>query len=300
MSEKKSPDMNVRPCAEGVCLTRGNDEVYAVRNERREIAVRVSTRRKTAFEIFRHIPFVRGCVRLIDGPAALLKAMKVSGRMGPLRAVGGSKVMRRVTGAFRSTPLAVNGFFNAIGLLIMLPLLLIGLPMALGVGLNAVNTPRFLINGICSVVRALALFPCVYMIARLSVMQRLCMYRTAGAKAVNALKRNENATINDIEAASVFMPMCVGVFWLLSLAVFMIVFAYLPVMAWYVEIPVRVLALFGVAAVFNEIVRLMELSESLSGRVIRGMQLLFTVEPTEPILDVARCAMEELRNCRKK
>ena len=187
---------------------------------------------------------------------------------------------------------------TAILLPMILQLLLVLLPMGLGEALARAGQPRALCNGVACAVRVLCVFPASFLVCRLKLIDRMCMYRGATAKVKNAaIQYGMELTHEQAVLSSRITLESDGAFLLLTVAVAFILFSCVsPGSALYGPHGRLLLTLLA-AGIVNELVRPLERAKSGSmlyeaGRPYRALQRLFTIEPHNQMIEVAVCAWQ--------
>lgn len=299
---KRTPALRGTPVTEGVRLEVGTASACAVRTESRDIAVRV----RQSNHIFRGalgwLPFVRGVLRFFGAVGDLVGGIHEAGALGPQQSLHGRGFARRFAGLFRTTPQTMA----ALGTALMLPLILaatmLGLPyLAERVLTRYWAMPRSVLNGLCCAVRVLAVPLAAALICRLKLLDRLCMYRGAMAKVINAVQtRGVDFTHEQAVLCSRLTGESDGAFVLLTLMLTVLCCGLLsPGMLLYGPVG-RVAVLVGVSALLNEILRPLEKAPLGSIRSelrlpLMALQYVFTIEPHNQMIEVAICAWQAAR-----
>ncbi|MBE5808409.1 MAG: DUF1385 domain-containing protein, partial [Clostridiales bacterium] len=225
-------------------------------------------------------------------------ALNESGELEPQKSLHGRGVSRSLARLFRTTPQAMAALCTTILMPLVMVLALVVLPQLSGLAMTAAGQPRAIANGVACAVRILGLFLGTFLIGRLKLIDRLCMYRGASAKVANAYRVN-GAELTHEQA--VLSPRITsesdGAFLLLSLAVSFIVFAVIAPGSPLYGPAGRVIALLATAGAVNELVRPLERAKPDSlvfalGRPYRALQHLFTIEPHNQMIEVAICALQ--------
>ena len=175
------------PIAEGIRFQIGEAAVYAVRNEQKDISVRV--RRESQFfrNLFNRIPLVRGVARLLRAGGLMLRGFSQASQMHPQSVIRGGSFTQGFAELFRTTPQTLCALLTGLLIPVILGVCMIGLPMLVEYGLMMIeDLPRFAVNTVCCMFRIGGAVLSICLIARLKVVNRLCMYRGAVGKVINA------------------------------------------------------------------------------------------------------------------
>ena len=179
--------LRATPVAEGVRFEYGTATACAVRNRRRDITVHVFQEGRTFRNVLQRIPFVRGAARLFFSVGALFTGLNESAALKPRTAYRGSAFTREFARLFRIHPQSIAAFFSALGVIAVLLSMLMGLPMLVErILLLIPGLPRMAVNIVCCMFRMLGVLLSIFMICRLKIINRLCMYRGAAGKVINA------------------------------------------------------------------------------------------------------------------
>ena len=285
------------PIAEGVRFQIGEAAVFAVRNEQKDIAVRV--RRKTQFfrNLFGKIPFVRGIVRLLTAALRMFSGLNEAAGMNPQTAVRGGRFSRKLAGLFSTTPQTLFALLTGLAIPIVFLLSVIGLPMLAETLLMMIeDVPRFAVNAVCCMFRIGGALLGLCLVCRLRLLNRLCMYRGAVSKVTNAYEAyGANLTHEEALLSSRLTDSSDGAFAIVVMILSMIAFACIRVDDIGVQIAVRLGIIMASAAVSNELILPLERAKPDSlGAALRkpliALQHIFTIEPHNQMIEVAVCA----------
>jgi len=294
---RKFKRITASPVVEGVRFEIGKVQAYAVRNESGDITVRVSRTSRFLHNLTGWIPFLRGVVRLFSALSGLTGGLRESGRMDPQDSIRGNRFTRGFASLFRTTPQVLSGLFCVLMIPLILAATLLGLPLLAEWGLMQFEElPRYVINAVCCLFRIVGTLLSVYWICRLRIFRRLCMYRGAAGKVLNAYRAcgsglsHENAVLS-----SRLTDKSDGIFMILTVITSMIVFACVRVDGTWLQLAFRIGTLLASAAVVNEILRPLEHAGPDSFRShlrkpLWCLQHLFTLEPQNAMIEVAVCA----------
>ena len=297
MSNYRSSRIACTPTAEGVRMKIGHASVCAVRNEQRDITVQVHREGHFLRRLFGRIPLVRGVVRMFSAFEDFFSAMSEAADLKPQSAIRGSSGVQTFASLFRTTPQSLAALLS--GLLIPIILLgcLVGIPACVEWALMQFEgLPRFAMNAICCGFRIAAALLAIHLVCRLKVVNRLCMYRGACSKVLNAHHvHGENLTHEDALLSSRLTARSDGAFLIVVLIVSLIGFTLFRIDAVGMLLAYRIGVMLAAAAVTNEFIRPLERARAGSlGAKLRAplvwLQHLFTIEPHNQMIEVAVCA----------
>lgn len=295
------------PVAEGARFQAGNYIAFAVRNQNKDLSVRVRKERRPLRRVMRRIPFVRGMLRLWTSIFGFLDATNESAELEPQDIVRGTRFERGFAELFRANP--VN--LVALGSAILMPILMIGLifvapwaveKFAFPLASQKWALPQWLlsragINGIVCGVRIICTILCAYLICRLRIMNRFCMYRGAIHKVLNAHVHSDGKrmTLDYANAQRRISRRCDAAFVLIVITLSMIAFACVRTQTLHVQLLVRILLILCIAGIVNEPILFLE---KLSDRhplswllaPVMWLERIFVIEPHPQMVEVALCA----------
>ena len=283
--------------AEGVRFEYGDTTATAVRNERGGISVRVRRDSRVLRRAVDRIPLVRGALRIFTGLGDSLSSLADSGRMDPRRAIRGSEYLQVFAHLFSTHPQSLAALANALTMIVITAVWMLLLPWLIGFGLNLIpDMPSLAVNIICCLFRLFGAVVSVYMICHLRVIRRLCMYRGAMGKVMNAYEAyGPRLTASEARISPRQTDRSDGVFLLLTALLSIVVFAALPPAGLAAQILSRAGVLLASGAVVNELIRPLE--KALPGSRLADahaqlstLQDIFTIEPHEKMIDVAVAA----------
>ena len=260
MSKEKDLTIHASPVAEGVRFQIGSATAFAVRKENKDVALRLRREFHPMRDGMERIPFLRGIVRLVGGTMDFLDGVAESAQLMPQQIVRGSRFEQRFAELFRanSTNLVATG--SALVILLML-VGLVGMgPWALvKYVLPRFELPRPAINAIGCAARVLMGLLSALLIPRLRIVNRLCMYRGAINRVLNAPEEADGTILREkAEAASHLSRHSDAAFAVTVLLLSVIAFALVRTFTLPVQLLVRALIVLSVAAVINEPLRLLE------------------------------------------
>lgn len=271
MSRRSELNIHASPVAEGVRIRIDSATAFAVRKENKDVALRIRREYHPTRDTLERIPFVRGIVRLAGGTVDFLDSLSESAQLLPQRIVRGSRAEQRFAELFRIDPTGMVAVGSAIAILA----LLVGLVLLGPWALSRWVLPRFelsrpAINGISCACRVLAGLLSAILIARLRVVNRLCMYRGAINKALNTTPTHDGSISQEgAERASCLSRHSDAAFIVTVLLLSMIAFALVRTNTLPVQLLVRVLSVLVIAAVLNEPLRLLE--DARPGPVVNAL-----------------------------
>ena len=248
------------PVAEGARFRIGSATAFAVRQESKDIALRIRREYHPAREAMERIPFVRGFVRLAGGAADFLDGVLESAELHPQQIARGRRFEQRFAELFRVNPVS----FIAAGSAIVAIVLLVGLLLVAPWAVDRFLLPQFeltrpAINAVTCAVRVLGALICVALIPRLRVLNRLCMYRGAINKVLNTpASKGGRVSQEAAGQASHLTRRSDSAFAVTVLLLSMIVFALVRTFTLPVQLLVRLLIVLIIAAVINEPILLLE------------------------------------------
>lgn len=286
------------PVSEGVRIEVGTYTVFAVRNEEKDISVRIRREPRRILRTLMRIPLLRGITRMLRDIYRFFDGISESAELHPQKAVQGSRGARKIAKFLHVHPQSLC----AVGTFCLLPILAFLLLYAAPMGAEALlyditSLSRAWINAIVCVFRIVCLIAGVGCAGHLPVMKRMLMYRSAINQTVNCYEcRDEISVKNAMQyprqsrrSEAAFL-MCVAI-------CSMILFAFLRIDNILLSALARILIVFGVAAMVNEPFAALEAAElNLATRFLRAPMDLFqhmtTIAPSEQIMEVAVSAFQ--------
>ncbi len=288
--------IHASPVAEGVRFQIGSATAFAVRREGKDISLRIRREYHTVRNAMERIPFLRGILRLVNGTADFIDGVAESAQLQPQPIVKGSRFEQRFAELFRVNPTSFVAAGSAIVIILLLGLLVTAGPWALAKWVFPMwELSRPGMNAAACAARVLGGLICAALIPRLRVVSRFCMYRGAINKVENAAGGADPVRREDAEKASRLTGRSDAAFTILVLLMSVIAFALVRTFTLPVQLLVRVLLVFIIAAVVNEPVRLLENhQQSAVCRVLlaplRLLERLLVREPHPQMVEVAVCA----------
>ena len=283
------------PVAEGVRLEVGKYTVFAVRNEKKDISVRVRREPRTLLRALLHVPFLRGITRLMRDLIRFFDGIGESCELKPQRPVRGTKAEREVAAFLNVSTQSIAAFVSAVALVLLAFLCLYAAPKGFESLLASTAATRAGTNAIVAVVRILGLLCATFLGCRLRVIRRLLMYKGAINQCINCYECKDEVTGENAAEYPIITRRSESAF-LLSVAIVSMIF--FPMVHDYgvpVNLAVRIGIILGVSALLNEPFSALEAAH-MSGlvRVLRApmdaLQYLTTLEPHPQMTEVAVCA----------
>ncbi len=303
MAEYSISEISANPVSEGVRFTLGGATAFAVRQESKDVALRIRRGGHTARQTLARIPFVRGIARFIYGVADLMGGLTESADLAPQRITRGFAWEQCLARWMRLRPESMIAFGSGVLAVIILAGLLFALPLGIEklVYLNPYPLPRPAENAIVCLSRIIGLLLSLALVARLRVMRRLRMYQGAINKVINTYQGGGgHVTVEAAKDAFYLSPRCDMAFITLVLCLSIAAYAAVRTYTLPVQLLVRTLMTLAIAGVVNEPVAALErLSpDAPAAPLIEPMlwlQRLFAAEPHEQMVEVAVFAFNAAR-----
>lgn len=302
MARKRAVEISASPVAEGVRFKVGTVTAFAVRRENKDVALRIRRERRPLRSMLNRTPFVRGMHRLVTSIGDLVDGISESAELDPQHIARGSAFARGFARLFRTRP---EGLV-ALGTAIMIPFLMLGLIYVLPLAVETFILPgydlsRAQVNAVICASRMFGAVLAVGLSARLKLMDRLCMYRGAINKVLNAYEAKPRPMTQDAAArASRIYHRSDTAFLTVVMLVSIVAFALVRTFTLPVQVLVRVLIVFVVAAVVNEPIRALEnlrpghpLGTLLTPYL--WIERMFVIEPHRQMIEVAVYAFNAAR-----
>jgi len=258
MPNNESQKIHAVPVAEGVRIQVGSATAFAVRQDSKDVALRLRREYHPARDAMERIPFLRGIVRLVSAPADFLDGVSESAQLMPQQIVKGTRFEQRFAELFRIRPTSLVAAGSVLAILLLIGGLVIAGPWALAKwALPALELSRPAINAVACAARVLAMLLCALAVPRLRVVGRFAMYRGAINRVLNAAAQGP-VTQQSAERAHFLSRRSDAAFILAVLMLSVIAFALIRTFTLPVQILVRALTVLAIAAVLNEPLRLLE------------------------------------------
>ena len=286
------------PVSEGVRLEVGKYTVFAVRNTKKDISVRMRREPRRAIRACMRVPFLRGVTRLLRDIIRLFDGLGEAAELKPHRPVRGTGFDRAVAKAFRVHPQSVVTLTSALLIPVILLIALWAAPEGAEAMLHAFfDLKRSHFNGIVCAVRILGAIAAIWMICRLRVVNRLCMYKGALNKVLNCYECRDEISVKNAAQYPIITRRSEPAFLISVMILSMIFFCWIPAQNILLTLILRILIVLAVAAVLNEPFSALEGADmTLPVRITRAlidwMQHITTLEPDANMLEVAVCAFE--------
>ncbi len=285
------------PAAEGVRFEFGTATACAVRNRDRDVTVRVYQESRTARRVIEHIPLLRGVARLFGAFHRLFSGLDDSARLKPRHAIRGSAFTQEFARLFQTRPQTLAAIVSGLAIPAILLAMMLGLPMLVEALLVRLpHLPRMAVNIVGCMFRILGALLSVYMICHLKVLNRMCMYRGAASKVINAYEAyGSGMTHESVVLSPRLTERSDGAFLIIVMILSIIAFACIRPAGMLLQLVMRIGLILAIAAVSNEIILPLERAkpESTLAAIrmpLMELQHLFTIEPHNQMIEVALCA----------
>lgn len=285
------------PAAEGVRFEVGSATACAVRNRNKDITVRVFQESHGARDFFGHVPFLRGIMRLFNTFGGFFSGLSLSANLKPRAAIRGNAFSREFSRLFFTHPQTVAALVNALAVPLILAALVLGLPELVEYGLSHIpGLPRFAVNSVCCLFRMLGALLSVYTICRLKVFSRMCMYRGAAGKVINAYEAyGSGMTHESAVLSSRLTEKSDGAFLIVVMLISIAAFSLVRTETLLLQLGYRIGVILLTSAVVNEFILPLENADPNSTlasmrKPLTELQHLFTIEPHNQMIEVALCA----------
>ena len=294
MPNNENLSVHTTPVAEGVRIQVGSATAFAVRQDSKDVALRLRREYHPARDAMERIPFLRGIVRLITSVADFLDGVSESAQLMPQQIVKGTRFEQRFATLFRIHPTSLVASLSILAVLFLIGGLVIAGPWALvKFVLPRYELSREAINTIACATRVLAMLLCALLVPRLRVVDRFAMYRGAINRVLNAAPGDDGlVTQQAAEKASFLSRRSDAAFILTVLILSVIAFALIRTFTLPIQLLVRVLTVLAIAAVLNEPIRALERAKATPlVNALLGPQLLLerclTRRPHAQMVEVA-------------
>lgn len=283
------------PVAEGVRLEVGKYTVFAVRNEKKDIAMRMRREPRGLLRALMRIPFLRGVTRLFRDLIRFFDGLSESAELKPQRPVRGTEPEQKLARLLNVAPQSLATLASAILLVFLGFLCLYAAPKGAEAMLLSTAATRAQTNAAVAFVRILGLLCAVFLGCRLRVIKRLLMYKGAINQCINCYECRDEVTNENATQYPIIARRSESAFLLCVVIVSMIFFSMIHTDSALVSLASRIGILLGVSAVLNEPFAALE-SAHMSGlvRLVRApmdaLQYMTTLEPHPQMTEVAVCA----------
>ena len=303
MAEYSISEISANPVSEGVRFTLGGATAFAVRQESKDVALRIRRGGQPGRRILSRIPILRGMCRFIFGITDLVGGLSESADLEPQHITRGARWEQTAAKWMRIRPESMIAFGSGILLVVILAALLFGLPMGVEkvLSLNPVPLPRAAENVIVCLTRIVGLLAALAVVPRLRVMRWLCMYQGAINKVINTYQGNGgHVTLEEAKEAWYISPRCDFAFVTLVLCLSIIAYALVRTYTLPLQLLLRVALTLAIAGLVNEPIQALEnmSPDDPAAPLIEPMlwlQRLFVAEPHEQMVEVAVFAFNAAR-----
>ena len=286
------------PVAEGVRLEVGKYTVFAVRNEDKDISVRMRREPRMLLRTCMRIPFVRGAARLIRDIVRFFDGLGDSAELRPQRPVRGTAPEQAVARVLHIRPQTIATLLSAILILVIASVCLYAAPAGAQVLLEAAFAlSRTQLSLMIAGVRIVGLLVGIFLVGRLRVYKRLLMYKGAINKVINCYESRDDVNVKTAVNYPILTRRSEPAFLICALCISLLLFPLIRPFHWAITAALRVLVLLGVAALLNEPFSALEDARpTLPVRIARApidlFQHMTTLEPHPQMLEVAVCAFD--------
>lgn len=286
------------PVSEGVRLEVGRYTVFAVRNQQRDISVRMRREPRKLLRVLMRVPLLRGIVRFFRNIVRFFDGITEAHELEPQRPVRGTKIENDLAKFLNVSPQSIVTLVSAVCLPVIAFMCLYAAPL----GVEALLAHSFgasysVIRWLVCIVRVLGFLLAVGLSARLRVFNRLLAYRAAINQSINCYECTGDVTTG----AAARYPRCARrsepAFMIGVMAISVVFFTLIPARNPLIYLPVRIGIVLIVAALLNEPVAALE-NADLTGVVpiLRGpmdcIEQILTLRPDAEVLEVAVCAFQ--------
>lgn len=288
------------PVAEGVRLESGSATVFAVRNAKKDIAVRIRREPRALLRTGMRIPLVRGVVRLFRDLFRFFDGISESAELEPQQIVRGNALDRWLARVLRVHPQTIAAWTSAL----MVPMLAIICLWAAPEGAELFlrqyfDMTRAAVNAIVCVVRIFCALAFVGLTAQLRVVRRLNMYRGAINQALNCYEDRAEITVDNIAQYPIIGRRSECAYLTIILVLSMALFPLLHPAGLWMGALQRIGIILGVAAIANEPIHAMECAEmTLPVRILRApynlLQYMTCAKAHPQMLEVVVCAFNAI------
>lgn len=286
------------PVSEGVRLEVGKYTVFAVRNAKKDISVRMRREPRNLLRAFMRIPFLRGMVRLIRDIVRFFDGLSESAELNPQHPVKGTRAEQAIAQLLGIHSQTLVAWVSALTLLPLAAICLYAAPEGTELFLQQrFALPRVWLNVAVCGVRILGALTAIACAGRLRVFRRLLMYKGALNKALNCYECRDEMTPENVARYPLHTRRSEPAFLLCILILSLISFVPVKVDGLLVNALVRILIVLLIAAIWNEAFSALERARlTLPVRILRApidlLQHMAVLEPHPQMVEVALCAFE--------
>jgi len=284
------------PVAEGVRLEIGRQTVFAVRNEKRDISIRIRREPRRFVRTAMRIPLLRGIVRLFMVIYTFLDGLNECAELRPHRNVKTNAFERALARMLHVSVQSLAMFQSALLAPLILVTLLILAPAGAEIFLHSTfDLSRAWTNGIVCAVRIFGMLVSIWSVGRLRGFNRLLMYRCAINKTLNCCECNEEPTIETVACYPRYARKSEAAFVIIVLIITLALSCCVRTEHVLWRMLARIGILLGVAAAVHEPLHIIEEAEvtpfiTLIRTPYDFFQYMTTLEPPIQVLEVAVCA----------
>ncbi len=296
----KSSGIGGQAVIEGIMMKNGTKYSVAVRKENKEIALKTDEFLGVCYDNkLTKMPFVRGIFSFIDSLLLGSKCLNFSASFfeeeeeqkeskleKALRGILGDKLEKVLITC--STVFAV---IMAIGIFMLLPAIISNF-------LKGFISSVFLLSLVEGIIRIGIFVGYVVLISLMDEIKRVFMYHGAEHKCINCIENGLELTVKNVMKSSKQHKRCGTSFMLIVMVISILFFMVIRVDTLWLRLLSRVLLIPVIAGVSYEFLRLAGNSNSklvdILSRPGMWLQNLTTKEPTEDMVEVAICAVEEV------
>lgn len=291
--KERMPSYGGQAVIEGVLMRGANSVAMANRTPDNDIVVTQEDLTGIYASKLRKVPFLRGLLILWDSLGLGMRYLTLSANVQ-------TGEDEKLEGPMLYVTLAISMLFG-IGLFFLLPALISGLLD------KVIHVSAWAINLFEGLFRLAILILYLWLIGKMSDINRVFMYHGAEHKTINAFEDGAELTPNVVKGYSLEHPRCGTSFILTLVLMSIILFSILGPLPLHWRLLTRILLIPVLASLAYEYIRL--LSRHLDSAFVRliikpnlALQRLSTREPTEEMLEVSikafttMYAMEQIQN----
>ena len=286
------------PVAEGVRLEVGKYTVFAVRNEEKDISIRMRREPRKLLRACMRVPFIRGAARLLRDVVRFFDGLGESAELRPQRPVRGAAPERFIASILHIRPQSLATLLSAILIPIIAVICLYAAPEgAKLLFMNHFTLSRTALSLAVAGVRVAGLLIAVGCVGRLRVFKRLLMYKGAINKVINCYECRDTVTAENVADYPIHTRRSESAFLICVACISLLLFPLIRPYSLAITALLRVAVMLAVAAVLNEPFSALEEAKlTLPVRIVRApidlLQHMTTLEPHPQMLEVAVCAFD--------
>lgn len=286
------------PVAEGVRLEVGKYTVFAVRNEEKDISIRMRREPRRLLRACMRVPFVRGAARLLRDVGRFFDGLGESAELHPQRPVRGTAPEQFIAAVLHIRPQTLATLLSAILIPIIGAVCLYAAPAGAELIFEKyLDLSRTELSLAVAAVRVVGLLLSVGVVGRLRVFKRLLMYKGAANKVINCYECRDDVTVESVADYPIHTRRSESAFLISVLIISLMLFPLIKPYHVAVTALLRIAVMLAVAAVINEPFSALEEAKlTLPVRIVRApidlMQHMTVLEPHPQMLEVAVCAFD--------